>query len=60
VIDLSGQTVGPCEFVHFFLVVSYNMLKKRGIEGGEELTSARTLLYAAEASQSYLVLSILK
>jgi len=35
--------------------VSYNMLKKRGAEGGAELTSALTLLYAAEASQSYSV-----
>ena len=31
------------------------MLKKRGTEGGAELTSALTLLYAAEASQSYSV-----
>jgi len=36
----------------FFLVISYNMLKKRGSDGGEELTSGKTLLYAAEASQS--------
>ena len=33
------------------------MLKKRGSEGGEELTSGKTLLYAAEASQSYSDLS---
>ena len=32
------------------LVVSYNMLKKRGSEGGEEPTTGKTLLYAAEAS----------
>lgn len=32
---------------------SYNMLKKRGSEGGE-LNSGRTLLYAAEASQCHL------
>jgi solute carrier family 25 folate transporter 32 len=37
-----------------FSVISYNVLKKRGSEGGEggELTSGQTLLYAAEASQS--------
>ena len=32
--------------------LSYNMLKNRKSEEGAELTSARTLLYAAEASQS--------
>ena len=40
-----------------FFVVSYNMLKKRRVETGAELTSAQTLLYAAEASQSYPVSS---
>ena len=33
------------------------MLKERGSEGGAELTSGKTLLYAAEASQFYPVLS---
>lgn len=33
------------------------MLKKRGSEGGEELTSGKTLLYASEASRSHPVLS---
>ena len=42
-------------FLSFFLAVSYNMLKNQRTEGEAELTSARTLLYAAEASQSYLV-----
>jgi hypothetical protein len=39
-------------FIYSFLVVSYNMLKNRRSEGGGQLTSALTLLYAAEASQS--------
>ena len=33
------------------------MLKERGSEGGGELTSGKTLLYAAEASQSRPVIS---
>lgn len=41
----------------FTLLGSYNMLKKRGIEGGRELNSGQTLLYAAEASQSCRVRS---
>lgn len=36
----------------FFLVDSYNMLRKRGSEEGE-LSSGKTLLYAAEASRYY-------
>jgi len=35
----------------------YNMLKKRGTEGGAELTSALTLLYAAEASAATAILT---
>ena len=37
------------------MVGSYNMLKERESEGGGELTSGKTLLYAAEASQLYPV-----